>query len=198
MALIFAQRVAQANLRSVSPFNQKHSLLTHAPLLAVVSQTMPSARLLSLIALVGAAAALPDEPRNVQARGIALSGARALQESEPKELAAADDAENGLVPARRRLEYGAPGTIAGLATGAMIILVYVILPLIILFSPLILVGLIIVVYCHCRHRKKRINYNPIAMITAEERKERAKQYMAQFNPSQARPVVEAAPVAKMV
>ena len=197
MALIFAQRVAQANLRSVSPFNQKHSLLTHAPLLAVVSQTMPSARLLSLIALVGAAAALPDEPRNVQARGIALSGARALQESEPKELAAADDAENGLVPARRRLEYGAPGTIAGLATGAMIILVYVILPLIILFSPLILVGLIIVVYCHCRHRRKRINYNALSMITAEERKER-KQYMAQFNPSQARPVVEAAPVAKMV
>ena len=198
MALIFAQRVAQANLRSVSPFNQKHSLLTHAPLLAVVSQTMPSARLLSLIALVGAAAALPDEPRNVQARGIALSGARALQESEPKELAAADDAENGLVPARRRLEYGAPGTIGGLATGAMIILVYVILPLIILFSPLILVGLIIVVYCHCRHRRKRINYNALSMITAEERKERAKQYMAQFNPSQARPVVEAAPVAKMV
>ena len=197
MALIFAQRVAQANLRSVSPFNQKHSLLTHAPLLAVVSQTMPSARLLSLIALVGAAAALPDEPRNVQARGIALSGARALQESEPKELAAADDAENGLVPARRRLEYGAPGTIGGLATGAMIILVYVILPLIILFSPLILVGLIIVVYCHCRHRRKRINYNALSMITAEERKER-KQYMAQFNPSQARPVVEAAPVAKMV
>ena len=198
MALIFAQRVAQANLRSVSPFNQKHSLLTHAPLLAVVSQTMPSARLLSLIALGGAAAALTDEPRNVQARGIALSGARALQESEPKELAAADDAENGLVPARRRLEYGAPGTIAGLATGAMIILVYVILPLIILFSPLILVGLIIVVYCHCRHRRKRINYNALSMITAEERKERAKQYMAQFNPSQARPVVEAAPVAKMV
>ena len=85
-----------------------------------------------------------------------------------------------------------------LATGAMIILVYSILPLIILFSPLILVFLIIVVYRHCRHRKKRINYNPIAMITAEERKERAKQYMAQFNPSQARPVVEAAPVAKMV
>ena len=198
MALIFAQRVAQANLRSVSPFNQKHSLLTHAPLLAVVSQTMPSARLLSLIALVGAAAALPDEPRNVQARGIALTGARALQGSEPKDLAAADDADNGLVPARRRLEYGAPGTIGGLATGAMIILVYVILPLIILFSPLILVGLIIVVYCHCRHRRKRINYNALSMITAEERKERAKQYMAQFNPSQARPVVEAAPVAKMV
>ena len=198
MALIFAQRVAQANLRSVSPFNQKHSLLTHAPLLAVVSQTMPSARLLSLIALGGAAAALTDEPRNVQARGIALTGARALQGSEPKDLAAADDADNGLVPARRRLEYGAPGTIGGLATGAMIILVYVILPLIILFSPLILVGLIIVVYCHCRHRRKRINYNALSMITAEERKERAKQYMAQFNPSQARPVVEAAPVAKMV
>ena len=85
-----------------------------------------------------------------------------------------------------------------MATGAMIILVYGILPLIILFSPLILVVSIIVVYCRCRHRKKRINYNPIAMITAEERKERAKQYMAQFNPSQARPVVEAAPVAKMV
>ena len=146
----------------------------------------------------GRAAALTDKPRNVQARGIALTGARALQQSEPKDLAAADDADNGLVPARRRLEYGAPGTIAGLATGAMIILVYVILPLIILFSPLILVFLIIVVYRHCRHRKKRINYNPIAMITAEERKERAKQYMAQFNPSQARPVVEAAPVAKMV
>ena len=158
-----------------------------------------AARLLSLIALVGgAAAALTDKPRNVQARGIALTGARALQQSEPKDLAAADDADNGLVPARRRLEYGAPGTIGGLATGAMIILVYVILPLIILFSPLILVGLIIVVCCHCRHRKKRINYNAIAMITAEERKERAKQYMAQFNPSQARPVVEAAPVAKMV
>ena len=160
-----------------------------------------AARLLSLIALVGgAAAALTDEPRSVQARGIALTGARALQGSEPKNLAAADDADNGLVPARRRLEYGAPGTIAGLATGAMIILVYVILPLIILFSPLILVVLIIVVlqYCCCRHRKKRINYNPIAMITAEERKERSKQYMAQFDPSQARPVVEAAPVAKMV
>ena len=157
-----------------------------------------AARLLSLIALVGgAAAALTDEPRSVQARGIALTGARALQGSEPKNLAAADDADNGLVPARRRLEYGAPGTIGGLATGAMIILVYVILPLIILFSPLILVGLIIVVYCHCRHRKKRINYNALSMITAEERKERAKQY-AQFNPSQARPVVEAAPVAKMV
>ena len=85
-----------------------------------------------------------------------------------------------------------------LATGAMIILVYSILPLIILSSPLILVVLIVVVYRHCRHRKKRINYNPIAMITAEERKERAKQYMAQCNPSQARPVVEAAPVAKMV
>ena len=161
-----------------------------------------AARLLSLIALVGgAAAALTDEPRNVQARGIALTGARALQRSEPKDLAAgpgADDADNGLAPARRRLEYGAPGTIAGLATGAMIILVYVILPLIILFSPLILVGFFIVVYCHCRHRKKRINYNALSMITAEERKERAKQYMAQFNPSQARPVVEAAPVAKMV
>ena len=83
-------------------------------------------------------------------------------------------------------------------TGFMIILVYVILPFIILFSPLILVVLIILVYRHCRHRKNRINYNAIAMITAEERKERAKQYMAQFNPSQARPVVEAAPVAKMV
>ena len=178
----------------------KHRLLTHAPLIAApVPQMSSAARLLSLIALVGgAAAALTDEPRNVQARGIALTGARALQGSEPKDLAAADDADNGLVPARRRLEYGAPGTIAGLATGAMIILVYVILPLIILFSPLILVGLIIVVYCHCRHRKKRINYNALSMITAEERKERAKQYMAQFNPSQARPVVEAAPVAKMV
>ena len=105
-----------------------------------------AARLLSLIALVGAAAALTDKPRNVQARGIALTGARALQQSEPKDLAAADDADNGLVPARRRLEYGAPGTIGGLATGAMIILVYVILPLIILFSPLILVVLIIAVY----------------------------------------------------
>ena len=69
---------------------------------------------------------------------------------------------------------------------------------VILFSPLILVVLIVVVYRHCRHRKNRINYNAISMITAEERKERAKQYMAQFNPSQARPVVEAAPVAKMV
>ena len=157
-----------------------------------------AARLLSLIALVGAAAALTDKPRSVQVRSIALFGARALQKSESKDLAAADDADNGLVPARRRLEYGAPGTIGGLATGAMIILVYVILPLIILFSPLILVFLIIVVYRHCRHRKKRINYNPIAMITTEERKEREKQYMAQFNPSQARPVVEAAPVAKMV
>ncbi len=160
---------------------------------------MSTARLLSLIALVGGAAAtLTDKPRNVQARGVALTGARALlQKSESNDLAAAD-ADNGLVLARRRLEYGAPGTIGGLATGAMIILVYVILPLIILFSPLILVGLIIVVYCHCRHRKKRINYNALSMITAEERKERAKQYMAQFNPSQARPVVEAAPVAKMV
>ena len=187
----------------VSPLPSKHRFLTHAPFFCLRhrSRKMSStARLLSLIALVGgaAAAALTDEPRNLQARGIALTGARALQGSEPKDLAAADDANNGLVSARRKLEYGAPGTIAGLATGAMIILVYVILPLIILFSPLILVGLIIVVYCHCRHRKKRINYNALSMITAEERKERAKQYMAQFNPSQARPVVEAAPVAKMV
>ena len=107
-----------------------------------------AARLLSLIALVGAAAALTDKPRSVQVRSIALFGARALQTSESKDLAArpADDAENGLVPARRRLEYGAPGTIGGLATGAMIILVYSILPLIILFSPLILVVLIIAVY----------------------------------------------------
>ena len=63
---------------------------------------------------------------------------------------------------------------------------------------IVLIAVLTVLCCHCRHRKKRINYNPIAMITAEERKERAKQYMAQFNPSQARPVVEAAPVAKMV
>ena len=61
---------------------------------------------------------------------------------------------------------------------------------------IVLIAVLTVLCCHCR--KKRINYNPIAMITAEERKERAKQYMAQFNPSQARPVVEAAPVAKMV
>jgi len=65
-------------------------------------------------------------------------------------------------------------------------------------SLIVLIAVLTVLCCHCRHRKKRINYNPIAMITAEERKERAKQYMAQFNPSQARPVVEAAPVAKMV
>ena len=61
----------------------------------------------------------------------------------------------------------------------------------------VLIAFVTVLCCRCRHRKNRINYNPIAMITAEERKE-AKQYMAQFNPSQARPVVEAAPVAKMV
>ena len=63
---------------------------------------------------------------------------------------------------------------------------------------IVLIAVLTVLCCHCRHRKNRISYNPIAMITAEERKERAKQYMAQFNPSQARPVVEAAPVAKMV
>ena len=63
---------------------------------------------------------------------------------------------------------------------------------------IVLIAVLTALCCHCRHRKKRINYNPIAMITSEERKERAKQYMAQFNPSQARPVVEAAPVAKMV
>ena len=63
---------------------------------------------------------------------------------------------------------------------------------------IVLIAVLTALCCHCRHRKNRINYNPIAMITAEERKERAKQYMAQFNPSQARPVVEAAPVAKMV
>ena len=63
---------------------------------------------------------------------------------------------------------------------------------------IVLIAVVTVLCCRCRHRKNRINYNPIAMITAEERKERAKQYMAQFNPSQARPVVEAAPVAKMV
>ena len=61
---------------------------------------------------------------------------------------------------------------------------------------IVLIAVLTVLCCHCRHR--RIDYNPIAMITAEERKERVKQYMAQFNPSQARPVVEAAPVAKMV
>ena len=63
---------------------------------------------------------------------------------------------------------------------------------------IVLIAVLTALCCHCRHRKNRINYNAIAMITAEERKERAKQYMAQFNPSQARPVVEAAPVAKMV
>ena len=63
---------------------------------------------------------------------------------------------------------------------------------------IVLIAVSTALCCHCRHRKNRINYNAIAMITAEERKERAKQYMAQFNPSQARPVVEAAPVAKMV
>ena len=63
---------------------------------------------------------------------------------------------------------------------------------------IVLIAVLTVLCCHCRHRKKRINYNPIAMITAEERKEQAKQYMAQVNPSRARPVVEAAPVAKMV
>ena len=65
-------------------------------------------------------------------------------------------------------------------------------------SLIVLIAVLTVLCCHCRHRKNRINYNAIAMITAEDRKERAKQYMAQFNPSQARPVVEAAPVAKMV
>ena len=60
----------------------------------------------------------------------------------------------------------------------------------------VLIAVLTVLCCHCR--KNRINYNAIAMITAEERKERAKQYMAQFNPPQARPVVEAALVAKMV
>ena len=65
-------------------------------------------------------------------------------------------------------------------------------------SLIVLIAVLTVLCCHCRHRKKRINYNALSMITAEERKERAKQYMAQFNPSQARPVVEAAPVAKMV
>ena len=63
---------------------------------------------------------------------------------------------------------------------------------------IVLIAVVTVLCCHCRHRKNQINYNTISMITAEERKERAKQYMAQFNPSQARPVVEAAPVAKMV
>ena len=63
---------------------------------------------------------------------------------------------------------------------------------------IVLIVVLTVLCCHCRHLKNRINYNPIAMVTAEERKERAKQYMAQFNPSQARPVVEGAPVAKMV
>ena len=63
---------------------------------------------------------------------------------------------------------------------------------------IVLIAAVTVLCCHCRHRKNQINYNTISMITAEERKERAKQYMAQFNPSQARPVVEAAPVAKMV
>jgi len=62
---------------------------------------------------------------------------------------------------------------------------------------IVLIAVVTALCCHCRHRKKRINYNALSMITAEERKER-KQYMAQFNPSQARPVVEAAPVAKMV
>ena len=62
---------------------------------------------------------------------------------------------------------------------------------------IVLIAVLTALCCHCRHRKNRINYNPIATITAEERKERAKQYMAQFNPSQALPVVEA-PVAKMV
>ena len=71
---------------------------------------------------------------------------------------------------------------------------------VVLFSPLIVVVLITVVFCHCRYRKKRMTtkqyiaqYKPIVMTTEEERKERTKQYMAQ-----ARTVVEAAPVAKMV
>ena len=63
---------------------------------------------------------------------------------------------------------------------------------------IVLIAVVTALCCHCRHRKNRINYNAIAMIPAEERKERAKQYMAQFDPSQARPVGEAAPVAKMV
>jgi len=80
--------------------------------------------------------------------------------------------------------------IFGLASLMLLIIVGATWPLI------VLIAVLTALCCHCR--KKRINYNPIAMITAEERKERAKQYMAQFNPSQARPVVEAAPVAKMV
>ena len=55
---------------------------------------------------------------------------------------------------------------------------------------IVLIAVLTVLCCHCRHRKNRINYSPIAMTT--------EQYIAQFNPSQARPVVEAAPVAKMV
>ncbi len=43
---------------------------------------------------------------------------------------------------------------------------------------IVLIAVLTVLCCHCRHRKKRINYNAIAMITAEDRKERAKQYMA--------------------
>ena len=43
---------------------------------------------------------------------------------------------------------------------------------------IVLIAVLTALCCHCRHRKKRINYNPIAMITTDERKERAKQYMA--------------------
>ena len=43
---------------------------------------------------------------------------------------------------------------------------------------IVLIAVVTALCCHCRHRKKRINYNAIAMITAEDRKERAKQYMA--------------------
>ena len=80
--------------------------------------------------------------------------------------------------------------IFGFASLMLLIIVGATWPLI------VLIAVLTVLCCHCR--KNRINYNAIAMITAEERKERAKQYMAQFNPPQARPVVEAAPVAKMV
>ena len=81
-------------------------------------------------------------------------------------------------------------SISGFAFLMLILIVGATWPLI------VLIAVLTVLCCHCR--KNRINYNAIAMITAEERKERAKQYMAQFNPSRARPVVEAAPVAKMV
>ena len=83
-------------------------------------------------------------------------------------------------------------SISGFAFLMLILIVGATWPLI------VLIAVVTVLCCHCRHRKNQINYNTLSMITAEERKERAKQYMAQFNPSQGRPVVEAAPVAKMV